>query len=306
MNDERLTAALDWARSVLGPAHPRELKNRPWGATWQVSRPDGTDVFLKASTPHTGHEAALMTVLARVCPDLVPPLVAADPPGHRLIVASAGTVLRTLAPAGDPHRAFDLDVWTSLVQRFADLQRRVTPHAGELLALGVPDERPHQLLGMLRSFTTAPRLPEAERHRLTLIATRWEERGTGLSSSTVEPSVQHGDLHDNNVAVDAEGRARFFDFGDATVAHPFGTMDVPRLMARGAGVDDRGVARLEDAYLEVFTDLAPLPRLRDELRAVLAVAPLHRARNWLRALGSDAAAAAEWDHPVEHWLGRLR
>jgi Ser/Thr protein kinase RdoA (MazF antagonist) len=184
----------------------------------------------------------------------------------------------------------------------------------ELLAHGIPDERPDRYREMLRAFTVARQLPVAERDRLKTLADDWDENGTGLTASLIPPSIQHGDLHDNNVAVDADGVSRFFDFGDSTVAHPFSTMDLPLLFAQDDGVDAAGIARLEDAYLDAFTEFAPRAELRHELRAVVAVAPLQRAHNWARALHRDDGTgslewdpkdAAEWDHPIEYWLSRL-
>ncbi|GAB3239952.1 phosphotransferase [Kineosporia babensis] len=297
MHSDRIADTRAWARSVLGPVELLELKVRPWAVTWQAG-----PAFVKASTVHTGHEAAVLQVLTRACPQLVPDLIAADPPHHRLIVASAGTVLRELHSG----EKFDLAVWIPLVQQFAQLQRAVMPYVDELLAQGVPDERPHRHLDLLQDFVTAPQLPPAERDRLARIAEKWDAGRQWL----VPPSLQHGDLHDNNVAVDAAGVSRFFDFGDSSVAHPFSTMDLPLSFAQEDKVDTR---RLEDAYLEVFTDLAPLSELRAELQAVIAVAPLQRARNWLRALSTDTPgvawdpkAAQEWDHPIEYWLNCLR
>jgi hypothetical protein len=310
MQEDRRIAATTWAETVLGPIELHRLKLRPWAATWRAERPGRPDVFLKCSTAHTGHEAALLTVLSRVCPDLVPELVAADPQHYRLIVASAGSVLRELSGNG----TFDLAVWVPLVARFAELQRRIAPSVNEVLAQGVPDERPERYPELLRAFTRARQLPGAERDRLKLLADDWDTNGTGLAASLIPLSIQHGDLHDNNVAVDADGVSRFFDFGDSTVAHPFSTMDLPLLFAREGGVDEAGIARLEDAYLDAFTEFAPLAELRRELHAVVAVAPLQRAHNWARALAPDTetvalewdpVAAAEWDQPIEYWLGRL-
>ncbi|GLY17636.1 hypothetical protein Kisp01_46500 [Kineosporia sp. NBRC 101677] len=322
MRDERVTAAVDWARDVLGPVELHRLRSRPWAVTWRLTRPGHADAFLKCATARTGHEAVVLPVLTRACPALVPELLATDPAGHRLIVASAGTVLRERE--GD---TFRLEVWIPLVQRFAELQRSLTSYVETLLEQGVPDERPHRYLDLLRPFTTAEQVPADERNRLATLAAGWErptvphrlrlrEVPPVLKAPLVPPSLQHGDLHDNNVAVDEAGAYRFFDFGDSCVAHPFSTMDLP-LMFAAEGVDAAGVARLEDAYLEVFTDLAPLAQLRTELRAVLALAPLHRALSWLRALSPDEAAtgsevvwdpvaAAEWEEPILYWLAQLR
>lgn len=51
-----------------------------------------------------------------------------------------------------------------------------------------------------------------------------------------------------------------FDWGEASVAHPFGVFLVLRFqLARAAGVSKYGpeLTRLQEAYLECFSDMAP-------------------------------------------------
>lgn len=315
MPDDQHDAAAAWAREILGPIRLHPLKVRPWGATWKVDHPDHPDgVYLKCSTARTGHEAALLQILTRICPELLPELLAADPARHRLIVGSAGQVLRERTVPGH----VDLIAWCTLVEQFARLQCDLVSQdedlADDLIAVGVPDERLDRYPDLLGALAEAPYLPTAERDRLRALAERWTTTEP-VPHPLVPASVQHGDLHDSNVAVDAQGAYRFFDFGDASVAHPFTTMDIPLRLAHRNGLDPAGITRLEDAYLEVFTDLGDLEALRSELHQVLAVAPLLRAHAWLRALSADTPpqapatwdreAARQWDHPIEYRLSLL-
>jgi Ser/Thr protein kinase RdoA (MazF antagonist) len=98
--------------------------------------------------------------------------------------------------------------------------------------------------------------------------------------------------------------ARFFDFGDATIADPFTTLAVPLRVARSRGANPAQLLRLRDSYLEVFTDLAPLPDLRRHAERVIRLAALTRATAWDRAL-ADADAAQRWGDPVVAWLREL-
>jgi Phosphotransferase enzyme family len=107
-----------------------------------------------------------------------------------------------------------------------------------------------------------------------------------LAGSAVPASVQHDDLHDANVLLN-DVTYRVFDWGDANVAHPFGVFLVlRRALARPAGVDAHGseLTRLQDAYLECFSDLAPRKELTVDLRRAEYVAGLGRICSWGRAL----------------------
>ena len=96
---------------------------------------------------------------------------------------------------------------------------------------------------------------------------------TGATSSpprVLRASLQHDDLHDANIFVpyDGVGPYRVFDWGDASVAHPFTTLLVTlrvvayRLELAGGAPE---LLRLRDAYLEPWTgehDRATLRRGR--------------------------------------------
>ena len=58
-------------------------------------------------------------------------------------------------------------------------------------------------------------------------------------------SLDHGDLHGNNVLVaSGDGPIRLFDWGDAVVAHPFATLTTTLgSIGHHAGVDPYGPAR---------------------------------------------------------------
>ena len=116
---------------------------------------------------------------------------------------------------------------------------------------------------------------------------------TGWRSGGVTGSLQHDDLHDANVFV-ADGRHRFFDWGDASVAHPFLSLLVPlRVAADALGVPngDRVLLRLRDAYLEPWSAYGSPAELREQCRAGAA--------GGAAAAGDDLAA-----HPARRAPGR--
>jgi Phosphotransferase enzyme family len=109
----------------------------------------------------------------------------------------------------------------------------------------------------------------------------WCER---LAASPVPASLDHNDLHPWNILDDG---ARFYDWGDSVVAHPFAAMLVPLgFVQRGlaAGLDDPRFVRARDAYLEVFADLAPRRELVETLALACRVAKVARVLTWDRAI----------------------
>ena len=295
---------LHWARTQLdAPVEIELIKTRAWATTWRVQGPQGVS-FLKAAGPATHYEAPLLASLHRVAPELMAPVLATEPDAGWVLLGDAGRVLDQ--KQGAP---VDLPVWITMLSRFAELQRRAEPLVADLVAAGVPDERPDRLPDVLRQVlgqsAEAADLTRAERQDLLGRADRWADDEAELAQLALPASVQHGDLHTGNVAIADDGSVRFFDFGDASIAHPFTTLLVPLRLARHLGADDRQLDQLRDGYLEMFTDRAGLPALRRGLDVALRSALLPKATAWERALRS-APDDHPWGTPVLEYLRELR
>ena len=116
--------------------------------------------------------------------------------------------------------------------------------------------------------------------------------------------MQHDVLHDANVFVVDNGH-RFFDWGDASVSHPFLSLLVALRMATSALELPPGhpvMLRLRDAYLQPWRAYAAMPALTELVDLALQVAPLERSLTWHRILlGIHAAERAEWQASVPGW-----
>ncbi|MEV4466830.1 phosphotransferase [Micromonospora echinofusca] len=308
--------ALDWVgehlarygRRVVGPVEPRV---RPWSLVWRVPT-DAEDVWFKANNPGTRHEAALLGALARLVPGRVLDPVAVDAGRGWSLLPDGGPTLRA-ALGGD--RSV-LTRWERVLPAYADLQRAVAPAAGELLALGVPDHRPEalpELFGALLDDEESLLLGaedglSAEAYgRLRAHRSAFAEDCRRLADSGVAPTVQHDDLHDGNVFVAGDGY-RFFDWGDASVAHPFGTLLVTLNSvadAFGLPEGDPALARLRDAYLEPWSDGHDQATLREAARLAVRVTRVSRALSWRRALQGADPTRAEYAAAVPGWLQEL-
>ena len=100
-----------------------------------------------------------------------------------------------------------------------------------------------------------------------------------------------------------------FDWGDAVVGHPFGTLlTALRSIAHHHELspDDPALVRVADAYLETWSDLADVVDLRAQARLAIRVGPITRTLAWRRALvGCDEASLAEWGDNPGGWLEEI-
>ena len=129
--DERLAdAALERTGEVEQP------HLQPWGTVLKAPTADGP-VWLKAAGPATAFEVRLYDLLQRVAPDQVLHPIAIDLERAWVLLPDGGP------PLGEALTRTDLaEAMARALPQYGQLQRDLSPHADELLALGVADMRP--------------------------------------------------------------------------------------------------------------------------------------------------------------------
>jgi len=259
----------------------RLFHERPWGTVWQAPVRDGV-VWLKVCAPVQAFEPHLTAALASRWPWLLPQVLADDGERGWLLLGDAGERLGFgVGPAP----------WVLLLPAYADLQRGEAAHAARHLDAGVPDRRLAGLPALYEAML-AHELPlaTADRARLRAFAPRFGRLCEELASAGLPETIQHDDLHGNNVC--PNGAGRILDWGDACVSHPFLTLFVTFLHLEemeGLERDDPWFARLRDAYLEPWgrpaelresfelaQRLGPFANLFKELRVLDAVPETER------------------------------
>jgi len=148
----------------------------------------------------------------------------------------------------------------------------VAPYAPELLALGVPDRRLVRLPDALAGVLPAPELA----------ITRYAALCSELAAVGLPETIQMDDLHDGNVFVDGD-RLQVFDWGDASIAHPFVSLGMILTTVAQAWKlprHDAAVGRVRDAYLEPFRGFAAPATLRSAAALAERVAPTVRILAW--------------------------
>jgi Phosphotransferase enzyme family len=295
--DERL-AELGLSRT----GEPEQPHVRPWATALRIPTDRGP-VWLKASAEGTAYEHGLLQVLAAVAPKLVLAPLATDSDRAWSLLPDGGMTLRSWLAE---HEADRFRCWAEVVREHAALQRATAPAVDRMLAAGTPDLRPGAVDNLVDSVLSDPAIDAILRRRARRKwAPRMTEAAAALAGSSIPAAIQHDDLHDNNVVVDGT-TYRVFDWGDASVSHPFGVFLVlRRALARSARVAEHGpeLSRLQHTYLECFTDLAPRRELITDLRRAEYVAGLGRICSWRRAmLTASPEEQAEWADADSGWL----
>lgn len=310
--------AFDWVDAQLADHGQRRTgvpvrhHAMPWSTVWRIPTTLG-DLWLKRNGIGTGYEPALLGILADSRAVGVPDVVAVETVHGWSLTRDAGTPMRAL-PGGE-----DAAHWAPALRLYAQVQRHVEARVPDLIAAGVPDHRPageparaQALLAddaAMRRGQPEGLTPEVERHVRAALP-QLADWCAELATSPVPVTLQHDDLHANNVLLDGSGRMTVIDWGDAQVAHPFATMlTTMRSIAHHTGLAGPGDPRLEplrEAYLEAWADVADMPRLRRDAWLAERIAPVARADAWRRALlGADERACAEHGGAVPGWLGEL-
>lgn len=306
--------ALAWAAERLAehgrtPAgRPEQVHVRAWSTAIRIPVDGAPPVWLKSVGVGSAQEPVLAAALGEWVPDRVLVPLGVDRDRRLLLLPDGGRTLRALGASRHP------EAWEALLSNYARLQTACAPHAEAMVALGVPDNRPARLPDLVSTLLAddgallAGRpdgLDPTARERLQGALGGYAELCDLLAVGPVPASIQHDDLHDGNVFVVGNGH-RFFDWGDASVSHPFLSLLVALRMATSAMDLPQGhpvLLRLRDAYLQPWRSYAEAGVLRELCDVALQVAPLQRALTWHRILrGVHAGERAEWQASVPGWV----
>jgi aminoglycoside/choline kinase family phosphotransferase len=221
--------AHEWIRAEAG-RHSIQITGgieQPHAYAWSTVMRVPTDqglLFFKATAPETIYESALTQRLAGWFPDCLPDLVAADSARGWMLMRDGGEQLRaSIRPTQD------VRPWEPVITRYAELQIGLAGHVSEILALGIPDHRlaalPALYVQLLNDEASLMIDQEkgstsAEFQQLQELTPRFGQICADLAAFGIPESLNHGDFHDGNILL-KNGRITFFDWGDASVTHPF-------------------------------------------------------------------------------------
>jgi Phosphotransferase enzyme family len=246
---------------------------RVWSSTIRFETTEGR-VWFKVNGSGTAYEAPLVALLDQLRQGLAPEVLAHDDTRAWSLTRDGGPVLRSIA---GPDALWGY--WEQMLPRYAEAQLALAGHRLRLLTTGIPDRGPVQLLveyrRLLDELAARPiedgGLTREQASALESLLPLYDDRCAELAASPVQDSLQHDDLHSNNVCWPGEAddlsSVRIIDWGDASVGHSFSTMLATlNSIAFHAGLlrddrqddrqlDDPRLLRILDAYLEPFTGL---------------------------------------------------
>lgn len=228
-NPEWQEQAHNWIRSEAGKnsiqltGEIEQPHAYAWSTVMRVSSSAGM-LFFKATAAETVYEIALTKKMAEWFPDSLPDIISADPAHGWMLMRDGGEQLRaSIRPTKN------IKPWESVITRYADLQIGLASHVNEVLALGIPDHRLSRLPALYAQLLKdedslmigkEKGLTETEFQQLKELQPRFENICSDLAAIQIPESVNHGDFHDGNILL-KDGRITFFDWGDASVTHPF-------------------------------------------------------------------------------------
>lgn len=281
---------------------------RVWSTVLRVPTREGA-LFFKANAPVFAHEAALVAAWTRWGCDHIPRVLAADTQRGWILMADGGETLRSVVQEDG-----DIRHWHRLLPLYARLQISMAEHVPDLLSLGLPDSRlsalPAQYARLLDDTEILrigqPEGLSAEEYmRLRDLTPQLAADCARLAAYGISETMQHDDLHDNNILVRDE-RYLFFDWGDSCVAHPyFSMLVIMRSAARTLNreEDDPAILELRDIYLKSWTHLLPSADLRAAFTLAYRLGMICRTLTYYRLVSNlEGSSKEEYVPHVAGWL----
>ncbi len=316
-HSEWRTEATNWIRwgvSNLGYAmveQPETVHARPWSTVMKV-RTDHGNLFFKAGGPTQHFEPGLLSLLNEVRKQQTLPLLAADLGKGWSLLAEGGITLRQKLQ-GKP----DFTAWREILRQYAELQIEMSRWGDNMKKAGVPsrstedlfrayeqilNDKEISLVGDGEDFLTPDQYQKLIRWA-PIVREMLEE----LEGFQIPLSLEHGDLHDANIFAQ-EDRYKIFDWGDASITHPFFSLLLPiRHLADKLGVSEydqhEELSSLVDAYLQPWEKFAPKQRLLEAWKLAHHLAKFVRTINWYQLVKLTAPnLVTEYHASVSGWF----
>jgi len=277
-----------------------------WSTVMRVPTNQGM-LFFKATAGETLFEMALTQKLAAWFPDYMPELVAVDAARGWMLMRDGGKQLRAIIRPTQ-----NIKPWEPVITQYAELQIRLVDHVDEILALGIPDHRLLALPGLYSKLLADEEslrigqekgLTTEEYQQLQTMTSRLEQICADLAAFGIPESLNNGDFHDGNILLN-NGRITFFDWGDATVTHPFVSLRTFFVSIEiSLQLDDYAftpeMAALLDRYLELWQPYASKGALLRAYGLSKPVAAIVKALLWHQTISNlDGSLREEYAHIV--------
>jgi hypothetical protein len=288
----------DWIRAEVKKlgysltGEPQNIHARPWSTVLQVPTDHG-NLFFKAGGPTQYFEPALLQLLTDRWPQQTLPVLAVNVEKGWSLQPDGGQTLRQRLQG-----KADFKIWQRLLRDYAKLQIAAAQWQSEIRACGVPVYGIDTLIQAYTEILTDPDLVligegedflTADQYQQLLALTpKVQELFTELDRYEIPLSIEHGDFHDANIFVQ-DDHYYFFDWGDASLTHPFFTLLIPfRHLADKLGVseyaDHTDLISLRDSYLDPWKKIVSRDHLKRSWQLAHYLAKFVRTINWYRVV----------------------
>lgn len=306
-------AACGWLETQIAAlgrvVHKPIIQQRAWGlsCTMKVGTDLG-DVYFKAVPPFMAHEGRAMQAVAERCPQLLPPPLAVDSERGWLLMSDYGSAML--------HECADISRWEGALRVFSAAQVEQAESIEYWLSLNIPDRRLGRMVEMIDPLIGSCAkmlsggsngLSESEVSALLSLSMPLKMMCARLAQFGVPNTLVHGDLGGNILM--GEDSYTFFDWTDVCVSHPFFEMaTISGAYFDGSALKDSPEvdARLRDAYLQPWTELAPMDRLVEAFETSKPLGALHQAMTYMWILTNISPdARPELEGGLLHWVRNL-
>jgi len=238
-------------------------------------------VYFKACPPFFPQELPITKWLSQRFPTSAPSILAHDDERQWLLMQeSVGPRLDTISAPGD---------WQDALTAYADIQIGCSQAIDELLAIGCPDRRLRVLREQAQELVANSEalqvggfaFSDRELALLREMVPLLQDACDKLADYNLPDAIEHGDFAAFNIIKAPDGFV-FFDWSEASVAHPFMGAVAFSERVEGYGVDltqlrEKEWGQLENAYLCRWEQFEPRQRLRRAYALAQPLSALHYA-----------------------------
>jgi hypothetical protein len=285
-------ADLAWADELLAvhgiarTAPAEQIRTWNLSSLWRLPIEDGA-VWFKQVPPFFGHEA---TIIDRLAGRAVPALIGSD--GPRLLMHEI--------PGEDMYDA-GLPILSRALSILVGIQRDWIARVDELLAMGLPDWRPPELMALIEGAVgrTSSELSADDRSTLGGFVSGLPRRFGRLAECGIPDSLVHGDFGPGNLRGDDRSLV-LLDWGDCGVGHPL--LDQPAMFDRAP---QDAVGPLRDQWAAEWEAAIPGSDPRQAARLLAPVAAARQAVIYRKFLDNIEPSERPYhDADPANWLGR--
>lgn len=304
-----LAGAVEWidgCLSELGRSRTAPVEQvKIWNVSYLIKVPiTGGAAYFKAVPTVFPAEMPITRTLSRLYPDLLPAPLAFDEARQWILMPEFPGHLLDLEP--DPAR------WDAAMKAYARIQIDLLGRLGFLRESGCGDrrfpvlmEQYEQIVADRENLLGVGRMTPEQVDAVVALGPELRAAAARLEALGIPYSLEHGDLHARNIAVDGD-RLTIFDWSDACIAHPFLTPWYFIDMLEESAVEKvEGIQqRLLDAYLEPWVALYPRELLAEAIDLAASLAPLHFAMSYYIYI-MPATKDEAWGAMPGHFLKKL-